>query len=71
MLEAVVPEESAGPSGYLLYPLDHKPYHLVKVPKKLEPNAGTYVLPVFTFLGLISARLNAAKKSSQGAASYE
>ena len=64
-----MPEELAGPLVYFLDPLGNKPYHLVKVPKKLGSKAGTYDLPVGTFLGLISARLNAAKNSSQGAAS--
>ena len=64
-----MPEDPAVPLGYFLDPPGNQPYHLVKVPKKLGSKAGTYDLPLGIFLGLISARLNAAKKSSQGVAS--
>ena len=69
MLQGVVPVELPVAQRHLPDPVHHQLEHLVKVPAELESMNCTYCLPVFTLLGLMSARLKAAKKSSQGAAS--
>ena len=69
MLEYMVPKELSVPKGYLIRSFCGKLYDLIKMTKESERQKSTYLLPVDTRLGLMSALLKAAKKSSQGAAS--
>ena len=72
----MVPEQQTVLFGYLLGSLDDKLRYVreVTVEKRRmlamsEMMKGTYLLPVLTFLGLMSALLKAANHNSQGAAS--
>ena len=69
MLEYMVPKELPVAEGHLICSFHGKLYDLIKMTKESERQKSTYLLPVDTRLGLMSALLKAAKKSSQGAAS--
>ena len=64
-----MPEEAAVLYRNILGPSQHQSGDLLEVTTELVSEKYTYVLPIGTCLGLISPDLNAAKKSSQGAAS--
>ena len=69
MLQAMVPEEDPVPPRNLLGTLNDHLHYIDEMTTELEDEVLTYLFPVLTCLGLTSALLNAAKKSSQGAAS--
>ena len=83
--QAVVPEEDTVLQRYLLHPLHRHLDDLKKMTKELVIDLsslragstkaqladGTYLLPMGACRGLMSAALNAAKKSSTGLAEYE
>ena len=69
----VVPHQDTVLLGYLLDSLVHELSDLLKMPaiikiskKDYEAKQSTYVLPIATCLGFMSAALKAAKKSSIG-----
>ena len=57
--------------GDLVDPVNHHIHYILKVPKELDLEKGTYFLPRGKWVGLMSTDLNSAKNSSHTAASYE
>ncbi len=68
MHDAVVPEQPPVVQGNLPASLNHQLNNLFKLTEGGLMLSVTYVLPVFTFLGLTSLDLKLAKNSSQGLA---
>ena len=65
----MVSEETTVLYWDLLGPFQHQSGDLLELSTELVIRKCTYYLPIGTCLGLTSADLNAAKNSSQGAAS--
>ena len=69
ILKAVVPVEHEVAPAQAPEPLDAEINHLLEVPGVQVVKWSTYLLPVGTLRGLMSALLKWAKASSHGAAS--
>ena len=61
-----MPEDDAMRQWYLLGSLHHQLGDLIKLTKERLNETKTYLLPVGTFRGLMSALLKAANQSSHG-----